>query len=266
MQVGLLYIGLAPCPFASLHLEVAAIDTLEISTCRLIRRCGASGTGRSGGACARATGRKGRSSTRTRCRTCAAPSTRASRLTAPPRAPAIPSSSARVQSPQSDSLRTLRVRRRSLSALLAAARGAQLRAEGQGSGLRSGPSGERVGGCGWGGARQKGDRVCGICGCRGRLWVDDNIQLCVCPWSRSVGSVGIEGPGDGRMIDDSRVYEEQGTRHASHLYSTLCILRFFFAKVVYFFYSCVKPRTPRTPHTCSHTHRVSRRVPGQGPG
>ena len=257
MQVGLLYIGLAPCPFASLHLEVAAIDTLEISTCRLIRRCGASGTGRSGGACARATGRKaGRSSTRTRCRTCAAPSTRASRLTARPRAPAIPSSSARVQSPQSDSLRTLRVRRRSLSALLAAARGAQLRAEGQGSGLRSGPSGERVGGCGWGGARQKGDRVCGICGCRGRLWVDDNIQLCVCPWSRSVGSVGIEGPGDGRMIDDSRVYEEQGTRHASHLYSTLCILRFFFAKVVYFFYSCVKPRTPRTPHTCSHRNYV----------
>ena len=32
-----------------------------------------------------------------------------------------------------------------------------------------------------------------------------------------------KGAGDGRMIDGSRVYEEQGT---SHLYSTLYILRF----------------------------------------
>ena len=118
-----------------------------LSTCRSIRRCGASGTGRSGGACARATGRKaGRSSTRTRCRACAAPSTRASRLTARPRAPAIPSSSARVQSPQSDSLRTLRVRRRSLSALLAAAIRAHKRGRVRCFGPQWGKSGVAVGG------------------------------------------------------------------------------------------------------------------------
>ena len=178
---------------------------LSLSTCRSIRRCGASGTGRSGGACARATGRKaGRSSTRTRCRACAAPSTRASRLTARPRAPAIPSSPARVQSPQSDSLRSLRVRRWSLSALLAAA----IRAHKRGRVRCFGPQWGKSGGLRWGGARQKGVRVCGICGCRGRVWVDDNIQLCVCPWSRSVGSVG-RGPGGGRMIDGSRVYESR---------------------------------------------------------
>ena len=189
MQVGLLYIGLAPCPFASLHLEVAAIDTLEISTCRLIRRCGASGTGRSGGACARATGRKGRSSTRTRCRTCAAPSTRASRLTAPPRAPAIPSSSARVQSPQSDSLRTLRARRRSISALLAGAR----RAHKAVRGARCDPSTGREWGVAAGVRKARGARVCGICGCRGCVWM--TTSGCVGPcWEVS----GKRGNGPGR--------------------------------------------------------------------
>ena len=58
-----------------------------------------------------------------------------------------------------------------------------------------------------------------------------------------------KGAGDGRMIDGSRVYEEQGT---SHLYSTLYILRFILV--------CKAAYT--TLH--SLTHRVAARA-GPGP-
>ena len=79
-----------------------------------------------------------------------------------------------MQSPKSDSQRTLRVRRRSLSALLEGARGAHKR------GKERAPVGKE-----WEvAAGQRKARGLGFAGSMGvaGVWVDDNIQLC--------GSVG----------------------------------------------------------------------------